>query len=64
VLGGAAGPPRDFVLANAAAGLLVAGRVDSLKDGVQMGLDALRSGRAAAKMERLAQSSQSAEAGG
>lgn len=62
VLGGEAGPPRDFVLANAAAGLLVAGRVESLGDGVQMGLEALRSGRAAATLERMAQCSQAPEA--
>ncbi len=61
VLGGEAGPPRDFVLANAAAGLRVAGRVESLADGVQMGLDALRSGRAAATLERMAQCSQAPE---
>ena len=61
VLGGEAGPPRDFVLANAAAGLLVAGRVESLADGLEMGLDALRSGRAAETVERLAQCSQAPE---
>ncbi len=61
VLDGEAGPPRDFVLANAAAGLLVAGRVGSLTDGVQTGLDALRSGRAAATLERMAKCSQAAE---
>ena len=58
VLGGEAGPARDFVLANAAAGLLVAGRVESLADGVETGLDALRSGRAAATLERMAACSQ------
>jgi anthranilate phosphoribosyltransferase len=57
VLGGDAGPPRDFVLANAAAGLLLAGQVDSLPDGVKMGLEALESGRAAATLERMAQCS-------
>ena len=58
VLDGEEGPARDFVLANAAAGLLVAGRVESLADGVRMGLDALRSGRAAATLQRLARCSQ------
>ena len=58
VLRGEQGPSRDFVLANAAAGLLVAGRVESLADGVRMGLDALRSGRAAATLERMARCSQ------
>ena len=57
VLGGEPGPPRDFVLANAAAGLLVAGRVGSLADGVRTGLEALRSGRAAATLERMARCS-------
>ena len=60
VLGGEAGPPRDFVLANAAAGLLVAEKVESLADGVRMGLEALQSGRAAATLERMAQCSQAA----
>ena len=61
VLGGEAGPARDFVLANAAAGLVVAGRVESLADGVRMGLDALRSGRAAAALERMARCSRGTE---
>ena len=61
VLGGESGPARDFVLANAAAGLLVAGRVESLADGVQAASEALRSGRAGATLERMAQCSQRAE---
>ena len=62
VLGGEPGPARDFVLANAAAGLVVAGRVESLADGVRTGLDALRSGRAAAALERMARCSRGEEA--
>ena len=58
VLDGKEGPASDFVLANAAAGLLVAGRVESLADGVRMGRDALRGGRAAATLERMARCSQ------
>lgn len=54
VLTGEAGPARDFVLANAAAGLFVAGRVESLADGVELGLDALRSGRAQGALEAMA----------
>ena len=61
VLAGEPGPARNFVLANAAAGLLVAGRVEALTDGVQMGLDALCSGRAAATLERMARYSQEPE---
>lgn len=58
VLRGEEGPARDFVLANAAAGLLVAGRVESLADGVRMGLEGLRSGRASTTLERMARYSQ------
>ena len=61
VLAGEEGPPRDFVLANAAAALLVAGRVESLAEGVRMGSEALRSGRAAATIEKLARCSQAPE---
>ena len=61
VLAGEEGPPRDFVLANVAAALLVAGRVESLSDGVQMGSEALQSGRAAATVEKLARCSQGPE---
>ena len=64
VLNGEEGPARDIVLANAAAGLLVAGRVESLRDGVELGLDALRSGRAAEVLEGMARCSNRREADG
>ena len=57
VLDGRPGAPLDFVLANAAAGLLVAGRAESLPQGVEMALDAVRSGRAAAVLTAMARSS-------
>ena len=57
VLLGAGGAARDFVLANAAAALLVADRVSSLEEGVQMAAIAIDNGRAAAKLEELAESS-------
>ena len=61
VLNGDAGAPRDFVLANAAVGLVVAGRVDSLPQGVEMGLDAIQSGRAADALEAMARGSHALE---
>ena len=57
VLGGARGPARDFVLANAAAGLLVSDRVSSLAEGVEMAAGVLDSGGVAAKIEELVESS-------
>jgi anthranilate phosphoribosyltransferase len=53
VLAGQKGPKRDIVLTNAAFGLLAAGKVASLADGVQMAAGAIDSGEALAVMERL-----------
>lgn len=58
VLDGSAGPAREFVLANVAAGLVVAERTPSLRSGVEQGADAIDSGRAAAVLEKLAACSQ------
>ena len=60
VLDGAEGPPRDFVLANVAAGLLVAERVKTLRDGVEMGAEAIRSGSAAAALDTMVERSRAA----
>lgn len=46
------GPVRDLALVNAAAGLLVAGKVDGLASGYAAARDALASGRALAVFER------------
>lgn len=54
VLGGQAGPARDMVLANAAAGLLITDRVTTLPEGVAMAAAALDEGRAAECLRRLA----------
>jgi anthranilate phosphoribosyltransferase len=54
VLGGAAGPPRDIVLLNAGAALLVAGRAPTVRDGIDMAGDAIDSGRARAVLAKLA----------
>lgn len=48
------GAYRDAVLLNAAAALLIADQVESLKEGVQMAADSLDSGKALSKLEGLA----------
>lgn len=53
VLEGKPGAPRDAVLANAAAALLVAGLVPTLRDGVARGARVLDSGAALAHFERF-----------
>jgi anthranilate phosphoribosyltransferase len=53
VLDGKAGPLRDVVLLNAAAGLVVAGRADSLADGARTAAEAIDSGRARAALDAL-----------
>lgn len=53
VLAGKPGPFRDIVLLNAAAALLVGGRVASLPEGVALAAAAIGSGRAAAALDRL-----------
>jgi anthranilate phosphoribosyltransferase len=58
VLAGERGEPRDIVLLNAAAALLVAGRVTRLPDGVAMAAAALDEGRAAATLDNLRRLSQ------
>ncbi len=52
VFAGKPGPDRDIVLANAAAALLVAGRVDTLGDGVRMASQAIDEGLAATLLDR------------
>ncbi|MXY17374.1 MAG: anthranilate phosphoribosyltransferase, partial [Acidobacteria bacterium] len=54
VLGGAAGPASDFVVVNAAAGLLVAGKAASLRDGARMARTALGDGVAPRMLDLLA----------
>jgi len=53
VLLGVEGPAQRIVLANAAAGLLAAGKADTLKKGVEMASDALSSGKALQTLRRL-----------
>jgi anthranilate phosphoribosyltransferase len=47
------GGPRDAVLSNAAAGIYVAGRADSLGSGLALARESLRSGQALRKLEQL-----------
>jgi anthranilate phosphoribosyltransferase len=53
LLRGAAGPYRDTVLLNAAAALIVAGRVEDLREGVALAADSIDSGAALAALETL-----------
>lgn len=54
VLNGETGAYRDAVLLNAAAALLIAGKVSTLRDGVPMAAEALDTGRALEKITALA----------
>tara|TARA_R110000751_G_scaffold47261_15_gene105951 strand:+ start:825 stop:1847 length:1023 start_codon:yes stop_codon:yes gene_type:complete len=54
LLGGETGAYRDAVLLNAAAALVVAGRVDDLKAGVALAAESLDSGAARGKAQALA----------
>jgi anthranilate phosphoribosyltransferase len=58
VLTGTPGAPRDIVLYNAGASLLIAGRVPSLQDGVALAANAIDSGAAAGVLDRLVRVSQ------
>jgi anthranilate phosphoribosyltransferase len=54
VLGGAAGPQREIVLVNAAAALVVAGKVVDFRQGMQMASASIDSGAARKKVKDLA----------
>jgi anthranilate phosphoribosyltransferase len=53
LLAGAAGPYRDIVLVNTAAALLVADKVETLREGVALAAASLDEGRAQRALERL-----------
>lgn len=53
ILRGMRGPKRDMVLANAAAGIYVGGKVESIVDGLGIAEDAIDSGRALGRLEDL-----------
>jgi anthranilate phosphoribosyltransferase len=62
VLDGEAGPHRDIVVLNAAAGLVAAGLCDDLVDGIARACGAIDEGRASAALETLVATSKSAAA--
>lgn len=64
ILAGEPGPRADIVVLNAAAGLVAAGIVDSIADGVEAARASLVEGRAAAALDRLVVASQAARADG
>jgi anthranilate phosphoribosyltransferase len=53
VLAGRPGPCRDVVLMNAAAALLVGGKVDTMLDGMRLAAEVIDSGAALAKLDSL-----------
>jgi anthranilate phosphoribosyltransferase len=57
VLDGEAGPRRDVVLLNAAAGVIAAGRADDWRQGIAVARESLDSGRAATVLSRLVETS-------
>ncbi|ATN34282.1 anthranilate phosphoribosyltransferase [Rhizobium sp. ACO-34A] len=63
VLSGAKNAYRDVALCNAAASLIVAGRVDNVRDGMAVASQALDSGSAAAALDKLIEVSNSAAQG-
>lgn len=62
LLQGSRGPYRDTVLLNAAAGLLVAGAAEQIRDGIAMAAASLDDGRAMAALEALRRATASAGA--
>ena len=64
VLAGRPGPPRDMVLANAAAGLFITERAGSPREGVAMAAAALDDGRARETLDRLVAATAAGNGGG
>jgi anthranilate phosphoribosyltransferase len=60
VVGGDAGPHRDIVVLNAAAGLVVAGAADDLATGIGLATESIDSGRAASTLDSFIAVSQDA----
>jgi len=53
VLEGERNPYRDIALLNAAGALVVAGKAETLRDGIALGAEAIESGRAKAALDKL-----------
>jgi len=60
VLAGRKGAPRDVVLLNAGAALLVSGRVKNVREGIAAAAEAIDSGAARQTLERMIRASQTA----
>ena len=58
ILDGRGGPPRDVVLLNAGAALFVAGRAESVRDGIAQAGRAIDSGAAASTLATMVRESQ------
>jgi anthranilate phosphoribosyltransferase len=61
VLGGQTGPKRDIVLLNAGASLYIAGKADTIADGVVLAANTIDSGAALAKLNEFVQATNGAE---
>jgi anthranilate phosphoribosyltransferase len=61
LLAGATGPYRDIVLLNAAAAFLVADKVETLREGVDLAAAVIDDGRASATLARLIATTKAAE---
>ena len=59
VLAGALGPQRDVVLMNAAAALVVGGKVETLQQGAAIAKEVIDNGNASAKLDQLIKFSRS-----
>ena len=53
ILNGEKGPKRNAVLLNSAAGLYVAGKVEALRDGVDLAAEIIDSGKALEQLEKF-----------
>ena len=53
ILNGKKGPMRDAVLMNAGASLYIAGKADSMKDGIKYAAELIDSGKAAETLDKL-----------
>lgn len=62
ILNGAKGPKRDAVLLNAGAGFYIAGRADSLAEGVRLAAELIDSGKALEKLQEFIRESNQKEA--
>ena len=53
LVNGKTGPKRDAVLLNSAAGLYVSGKVESLREGVDLAREIIDSGKALEQLEKF-----------